>query len=418
MDALHLSPTPDSINPPYGSDPVAEAIHLRRLIEALPFCLMRVAMDGVLLAANDAALGLLGARDLHQVLGSEVTAWMVAGNHDRWREFAATLANGTSGSLECELMDLSGNHRTVLFHGVPLLDHADGIPSMMLGTRDISVSRRIETALQAGESDRPQPAPQQVEQVEAQRVGLDQLERLLREGRTHLQNLRTQLQQTVSERDRLATQLEETETAHQRQMVAQAAEEAQRQRTLAEQHERDLSVKDQEAQQQVDDLQAQLEASAADRDQLTGFLKEAENAHRHFATEVSAERAERDRVLETARLTQKQMAKELADHRVELQSMDLGMRQLAPLAASGRMALEVGHGLWKVAETIDARASGLLTQSSLEAASRSEIEALRSEAMQARSLASQILQAKADASVPPKSTIGDPDASNLSEEHT
>ena len=604
MAVLHLS-APDPVNPPRESDPAAEAVHLRRLIETQPFCLMRVGMDGVLLAANDAALGLLGARELDQVLGSAVTVWMDADHQDRWREFAATLASGTSGSLECELTGLSSNHRTVVFYGVPLLDHADGTRSMILGVRDISESRRIEAALQARESDRPQATPQHVEQIESQRVALEQLRRLLRDGRTHLQNLRTQLQHTESERDRLATCLEETasvherqmaeqatervqlqqtlgeqherdlllkdeeaehrqndlhaqidaagaeqrrlatcleetesahqrqmaeqaaeraqlqqtlgeqhehdlrlkdeeaehrqndlhaqidaagaeqrrlatcleetESAHQRQMAEQAAERAQLQqtlgeqhehdlrlkdeeaehrqsdlhaqidaaaaeqrrlatcleetasaherqtaeqaaeraqlqRTLAEQHERDLRLKDQEAQHRENDLRAQMDAAAANRDQLSAFLEETENVCRQFAEQVSAERAEHVRVLEAATLVQTKMAKELADHRVELQSMDLNMRQLAPLAASGRLALEVGRELSKVAETIDGRAAGLLAQCPLEAASRSEIEALRSEAIHARSLVNQIPQMKADAPAQPS------DSSNPSEE--
>ena len=160
MNSLNHSSVLDSATPRQVDDHAAEAIHLRRLLDTLPSCLMRVGADGFVLAANDAALGLLGDRDLGHVLGSMVTVWIVTEHHDRWREFAATVASGTRCSLECDLIDLSGNHRTVLFHGVPLIDHPDGVPSIMLGARDISASRRLEVALQSGIT--PARLPQKV----------------------------------------------------------------------------------------------------------------------------------------------------------------------------------------------------------------------------------------------------------------
>ncbi|GAC1457052.1 MAG: hypothetical protein PVSMB1_06790 [Gemmatimonadaceae bacterium] len=417
MAALNLL-APDSINSPRESDLATETAHLRRLIETQPFCIMRIALDGVLLAANDAALALLGAREPDQVLGTALTVWMGAGHQDGWLEFVSAVAGGASGSLECELTGSSSNHRTVVLYGVPLLDHADGIPSMILGVRDISDSRRIEAALQASESHRLEPAPQTVEQIESQRVALEQLERLLKEGRTHLKNLRTQLQQAGSDRGRLATCLAEAESQYQRQMAEQAALSAQQQLTVAEQHERDLLLKDQDAQHRESDLHAQMDAATTEQRRLATCLEEAESVRRNITAQLSAEREEHDRVLEAATLTQTKMSKELADHRVELQSMDVGMRQLVPLAASGRLALEVGRELSKIAETMDVRAAGLLAQCPLEAASRSEIEALRSEAIQARSLVSQIPQLRADAPVPPTTAIGDSNSSNLATEQT
>ena len=140
MNSLNLSSV-DSATPRQLDDHAAEAIHLQRLLDTLPSCLMRVGIDGFILAANDAALGLLGDRDLDHVLGSMVTVWIVTEHHDRWREFAATVAGGTRSSLECDLIDLSGDYRTVLFHGVPPHPrHPDRMPSIMLGARDISAS--------------------------------------------------------------------------------------------------------------------------------------------------------------------------------------------------------------------------------------------------------------------------------------
>src|SRR5207253_9639653 len=88
-----------------------EAAHLRDLLERQPACLIRVAADGVLLAVNDAALNLLGAEDLKQVLGTKLTDRIAPEQHDAFHGFAARVWNKHSGSLECELIDSSGARR-------------------------------------------------------------------------------------------------------------------------------------------------------------------------------------------------------------------------------------------------------------------------------------------------------------------
>ena len=50
-------------------DKAVEARHLRRLLDTQPSCLMRVASTGEILAANDAAVELLGAGERKLTLG-------------------------------------------------------------------------------------------------------------------------------------------------------------------------------------------------------------------------------------------------------------------------------------------------------------------------------------------------------------
>lgn len=189
---------------------IVQADHLLRIVERQPSCLLRVGIDGVILAANDAALALLDAREPAQVLGSNLMAWIVPGHQDNWRDLAQSASLGASQSAECDLAVGSGARRSVVLHGVPLLDHPDGIPSLILGVRDTTVLRHLEAALQESESAR-----QELEmKFEHAKARLPQLEQLLKQGRTHLQNMRTQLdaateQMTslLTERDRLASQL-------------------------------------------------------------------------------------------------------------------------------------------------------------------------------------------------------------------
>jgi hypothetical protein len=444
--------------------------HLQRIIEKQPSCLVRAGIDGVLLAVNDAALGLLGARELGQVLGTPLTARIVPEHHELWKAFAATIAADASRSLECDLTDLTGARRTVLFHGVPLLDHPDGIPSMMLGARDVSVLRGIESSQR---QVRPQPDPTADHEKQRALAEREQLEQLLKAGRKHLQLQRAQLAEAAAERQRLETLLQENQSAHQRAID----EQAELQRALTVQHQLDLQSAAQAAQQSVDGLRTQVTEAAAERQRLETLLRESERAHqraideqvelqraltvrhqldlqtasdaaqqqldevrthliqqhqldhqlaeqeaRHLIDglrtqlteaaadrqrleaalaqrdvqlieELAAERARVDGILADAGLKQRQMAQALADQGVELHYTELTAKQLAPLAVAGRLALEVGAELQCVVEAMDARAALLLADCPPDGAFREVVEALRGDAIRARSLTRQIERA-------------------------
>ena len=121
-----------------------EADHLRWIVEKQPACLMRVATDGPVLAANDAALALLGADKPSQVLGKALTGFLVPLSQEPWQGFMDKLTAGASHSLECDLLDVSGMVRSVILHGVPLAEHADASPPFFWrrATSALSVASR------------------------------------------------------------------------------------------------------------------------------------------------------------------------------------------------------------------------------------------------------------------------------------
>ena len=96
-----------------------DAAHLRQLLERQPACLIRVGADGVLLAVNDAALNLLGAEELKQVLGTKLTDRIAPEHHDAFHGFAARVWNKHSGSLEIDMIDPSGTARMAPVAGLP-----------------------------------------------------------------------------------------------------------------------------------------------------------------------------------------------------------------------------------------------------------------------------------------------------------
>jgi hypothetical protein len=133
-------------------DPSAEVAHLRRLLDTQPSCLLRLGADGVVLAANDAALTLLGMASHAQALGRDFAAWLPPDHHDRWRAFARQVAEGCPASIECDITGPSGDRQATLFHAVPLPGHPDGLASIAVTARAVAAHRQLEAAMVERES--------------------------------------------------------------------------------------------------------------------------------------------------------------------------------------------------------------------------------------------------------------------------
>src|SRR4051812_23530146 len=131
----------------------SETEHLRTLLEKQPSCLMRVGVDGVLLALNDAALGLLDSSDLASLLGRPISERLGEAHVAQWPEFAGRVWSDGAGSFECGLVDRAGLVRTVLLQAIALREHHDGIDSLLVAARDVSGSRELERTLQASEGE-------------------------------------------------------------------------------------------------------------------------------------------------------------------------------------------------------------------------------------------------------------------------
>jgi outer membrane murein-binding lipoprotein Lpp len=171
-----------ALEPVAGADAglAAEVERLRSLLDRQPSCLMRIAMDGTLLAVNDAALSLIGARNLAQALGTSVMALMRHGAAGIWEDFTDRVQRSGSASVEFEIRDLAGGERTVLLQAVVLPAHPDGIESMLVTARDVSTARRLESSLH---EQAEQKAAARVRELEARIEELtgtrDQLQAML-----------------------------------------------------------------------------------------------------------------------------------------------------------------------------------------------------------------------------------------------
>jgi hypothetical protein len=427
---------------------------------------MRVRLDGELLAANHAALGLLGAEHLDQLMGFTLTTCIAPEHRNRWNEFSTAIGNGISNSFECDFTNLVGACRTIVFHGIPLMDNRDGIPSIVLSAHDMSSVRWSEAVFESTESFGRQPmeAPERVERecVEPQRVEpqsvepeqgrLEQLERLLRDGRNHLLELRTKFERENAEVQSLAAQLAERDAALQRSLAEHAAlseavkvkdrQNADLAAALAEQEH--AAAEGARVRLHAEErAREELTRLTADRDELAELVERRDRELRTFAekqegleerlrsalTELThlesllndrakelatvkaasetvtyerddlqarlattdCERRELSAELEQVTTARRRAEDALESARLELDRLDAGTKQLLPLVSAGRLALEISGDLTSILAAIDARVASMLAGSPRESSVRQNLQLLGADVFTASLLSREIL---------------------------
>jgi chromosome segregation ATPase len=150
--------------------------------------------------------------------------------------------------------------------------------------RMLGVKRKLEEA--SGE----------IEALERSTLASQQeLEKLLKQGRVYLQDLRSRLQQTAADRDRLQTELTDSTTAHRRDV--------------------------EHLERQMDGLRAELQGATAERNRLASQLEEQEAAHKQFAGQWADERSTFTRLLDEASSIQRELTEEVQEQRRQIHTL-------------------------------------------------------------------------------------------------
>jgi hypothetical protein len=197
---------------PSALSPSSDASYLRRLLDRQPSCLIRVRLDGVLLACNDAVLSLFGVGARRAVLNTNLADRIVPAQRARWQEFTTRCWANGAASIECHLVSPDNNGRPVLIRGVALKDHPDGLDSLLLNLRDQSQTHRLEHSIQSAELER-------LGSEERQRAARDQIEEAIAER----QKLAALADEHQAERRRLTEALE-AQTADRQHREARVVE--------------------------------------------------------------------------------------------------------------------------------------------------------------------------------------------------
>src|SRR5262245_34426643 len=242
---------PEKTTPAVGMVP-----HLKRLIETLPGCVMRTDLEGCLLAANDSALQLLGVTEHAKVLTKSLTERISAEHAEDWRAFLRRSWSEGASSVECELVDFTGDQRFILFKSVAQPQHFDGTESLILTAQDLASRRRLERALN---------------EHQGCAVTIDAL--------------RTELQLAEAEHQRLAAQPEGQHSSAVQSSTQDATNDSVKQQ-VADLKAR-LAAKEKEWQTRCDELTAQVAQHDSERQRMATLLDEQAGEHRR-ATETAA----------------------------------------------------------------------------------------------------------------------------------
>jgi PAS domain S-box-containing protein len=315
--------------------PTSEA-HLRLILESQPVCLTRIgAPDGTFLAVNDAALSMLGAERLEQVLGTRLFDLIDEGQRDACREFLTRVAAGERGSIEADLTSLSGSRHNLQIHAVPHPQPVDGLPSALCTFRDITEHRRLEAAVVANASS---PADE---------AGLQRLQ---------------ELEAAVAEQQAARAELEAAAAGHQARLA-----EVDRTRQAAEARAQELA--EQMAAQQVrlaevEEIRREAEARRQELAEQTAARQELEvrlAEHQARSTELErlvAESEARVRELSEAVTSTRELEQMLLDQQAQLAQAQEGLA--AAEARAGELAerQQADRALWqrRIDDALDARA--------------------------------------------------------------
>jgi chromosome segregation ATPase len=338
---------------------------------------MRVGADGMLLAVNDAALSLLGAETLAQVLDTVIIERLLPEHHELWRDFIARVFSDGSASLDCDMVDRSGVVRSVRLQGNAITDHPDGVRSMILGARDLSATRRLELALQDQEVTGKATEQLRLELADAlaaretataaaeesQRAAealRGELERALSaqgqmsDGIVQRDHDRRQIEAALKRRDEesqfLQSAIERYEAEHQRleAEVDRAIGDGRRAQVELEQSQATIAQAQKEVGQAHDELalaRAEREKAQSEREQLRAEfaqlraeLEQARAEHEEFSAMVKNRDVSRQKMLAehaTARMQAEQaLADAAARHERLAKQVEILAREFAPAQRS------------------------------------------------------------------------------------
>jgi len=122
--------------------PSASERRLRLVVESAPVSLCILDPEGKVLAANRAALTLLGVERLHDVIGTLLDRLVVTEHRERFTAFVTSVCGGAAGTLQYELAVPGGTLRSVETHAVPLRREASATAAFLGVTWDVSEKKR------------------------------------------------------------------------------------------------------------------------------------------------------------------------------------------------------------------------------------------------------------------------------------
>jgi PAS domain S-box-containing protein len=281
--------------PASGPAETPHEAYFLRVIESQPVCLTRIDSDGTFLAVNDAAMSLLGAERLDQILDTSLLNLVAPHDRDQCRAFLGRITAGDRGSTEVELTGMAGLQHTLQIHAVAIPGSPDAQPAAFCTFRDITEHRRLERALLDA-------AAREEEQASALAGERERLNAALVESR----DAATRASATAAEQARIAA------------LEAALADAESRHRELEEQH----SARQSQLIADFETAQQQFEAALAEQ------LSKLSHAEAALAEAEARERALGERVSAGEQHSTAALAQASAEHEIQAAALRASIKTL------------------------------------------------------------------------------------------
>ncbi len=156
--SLTISPLRNSAGKVIGASKVARDItaerraeralreseeRFRAIVETTPECVKLVSPDGTLLHLNSSGLQMVGAQRAEEVVGKSIYDIIAPEHREKFRAFNERICGGEKGTLEFDIVGLTGVRRNMETHAAPLGNPSGGVVQLGV-TRDVSERKHAE----------------------------------------------------------------------------------------------------------------------------------------------------------------------------------------------------------------------------------------------------------------------------------
>ncbi|MGV3605401.1 MAG: PAS domain S-box protein [Planctomycetaceae bacterium] len=118
---------------------------LSAIFHTTPECIKVVDASGILIEMNRAGLNIIEAHATDQVIGQQVIDLVVPEDKERFRQLHQQVCNGSSSTLEFDILSLQGRRITMESHAVPV--DINGTRAHLAVSRDVTDRKKSEAAL-------------------------------------------------------------------------------------------------------------------------------------------------------------------------------------------------------------------------------------------------------------------------------
>ena len=163
--SLTISPIRDAAGKVIGASKVARDVsdrkraeralreseeRFRAIVETTPECVKLVSADGTLLHMNTPGLQMVGVLSADDVIGKNVYDLIAPEDREGFKAFNESICQGQQGSIEFDIIGLTGKRRHMESHAAPLRN-PDGTVVNLAITSDISGRKQAEELLRRSE---------------------------------------------------------------------------------------------------------------------------------------------------------------------------------------------------------------------------------------------------------------------------